>query len=523
MNTHVKVAVGILILGILGLIGWKVALPLLQDSMQTGTSDARATRGKIRIGYDNWVGYFPLCSPEMKKRLRSSGYLLECIDDGADYGHRFSALKNEELDFAVATVDSYVLNGEALDYPGTIVAAIDESKGGDAVIAWKDKIKSLDDFKNKEAFKIALTTDSPSDHLLKAIAVHFDVPRLRNRSGWLVEAQGSSEALKALLNKQVDAAVLWEPDVSKALEKQGLHRVIGTEDTNQLIVDILLVGRRFSTKHPEAVEILLRDYFKTLKHYRDNREALIDDIAAESDLDKSSVNSLLKGVSWASLNDNAQRWFGNIAKSGVPEEALVDTIESTIDILIDYGDIRRNPIPNSDPYRITNSEFVKILYEKFLGSQAFGSPGTSEPSLPADSLTKSFAPLSVRNWEALREIGTLKVRPIVFGSGTSELTLEGKIQLDDAAENLKHYPNYRLEIRGHTGIRGDKTQNQLLSNERAEAVQRYLGITHGIDEDRMRAIGFGGEKPLPRKNGEGQRAYNYRLPRVELVLVAEEI
>ena len=122
----------------------------------------------------------------------------------------------------------------------------------------------------------------------------------------------------------------------------------------------------------------------------------------------------------------------------------------------------------------------------------------------------------------LREVGTLKIRPIVFASGTYDLTLEGKSELDVAIENLKHYPNFRLEIRGHTGTRGDAKQNQILSQERADSVKRYLQITYGISKNRMRALGFGGTKPLQRKSGESFRSYNYRLPRVELVLVAEE-
>ena len=101
--------------------------------------------------------------------------------------------------------------------------------------------------------------------------------------------------------------------------------------------------------------------------------------------------------------------------------------------------------------------------------------------------------------------------------------MDGKSQLDAAAENLKHYPNYRLEIRGHTGLRGDKKENKTLSADRAEAVKRYISITYNVDSDRMRSLGFGRERPLSKKSGESSRAYNYRLPRVELILVAEEL
>jgi len=136
---------------------------------------------------------------------------------------------------------------------------------------------------------------------------------------------------------------------------------------------------------------------------------------------------------------------------------------------------------------------------------------------------RAFAALGNREWEKLREVGTLKIRPIVFQSGAGSLTIDGKEQLDKAAENLSHYPNYRILVKGHTGLRGDSAANRTLSQERAESVTRYLAITHQIGDNRMRAVGWGSSLPLAKNQGESDRSYNYRLPRVELALVAEDI
>jgi len=38
----------------------------------------------------------------------------------------------------------------------------------------------------------------------------------------------------------------------------------------------------------------------------------------------------------------------------------------------------------------------------------------------------------------------------------------------------------------------------------------------------MKAKGYGGEQPLPQLAGDSRRSYNYRLPRVELVLVTDK-
>ena len=45
--------------------------------------------------------------------------------------------------------------------------------------------------------------------MLRSAAVHFDIPALRSGKGpWRIETNGSPEALKRLLDKKTDAAVL---------------------------------------------------------------------------------------------------------------------------------------------------------------------------------------------------------------------------------------------------------------------------------------------------------------------------
>ncbi|MEM9531908.1 MAG: OmpA family protein [Pseudomonadota bacterium] len=516
MNRHAKIVLLLIVVAAMVIFGGKYAKPLYEDWRQQDTSDARGTRGTVRIGMDNWVGYFPLCSDENVRRMRRSGYLLRCEDDAADYASRMSRLREGELEMAVATVDSYVLAGNQEQYPATIVAVLDESKGGDALVARGDRISSIDDLKSGGNFLIALTPDSPSEHLLKSIGVHFDIELLRQQqAAWRVDTDGSEAALELLQQGKVDAAVLWEPDVSRALQDPAIQKLLSTEDTEGLIVDILLVNRRWSESDPEAVYALLSSYFKTLKFFRDNPDKLRKEIASHYDIGAAQVEALLDGVEWTTLSANAQAWFGIARQGGWYGEGLIDAIESAADILVEHGDFDRSPIPNSDPYRLTNSQFVADLFSGGLVSEA---PGENA----GDSLARSFDALSDQQWGGLKEVGTLKIRPIVFQSGSAGLTYEGKQEVDRAAENLRHYPNFRVVVAGHTGLRGDAEANRTLSQSRAESVARYLRVTYGLAANRVRAEGLGSSDPLVRRPGESDRAYNYRLPRVELALVAEE-
>lgn len=516
MKNHAKFAIAILLIGMIITAIWRFVEPMLADREQASTSDASGKKGTISIGIDGWVGYFPMCSPEMKKRLYQAGYGLKCVDDAADYNDRFKKLKKDEYQFAVATVDSYLLNGNAYDYPGPIVSVIDESRGGDAVIAWEDRIAALDDLKSNTDYKIAFTPDSPSHHLMKAIASHFDIASLRDRSRY-VETDGSEAALKQLLNKHVDVAVVWEPDVTKALSNKGIVRLLGTEDTRQLIVDILIASQKTVKNNPDLVKILLKEYYRTLKYYREHEDELVKDIADNYSVSRTQANALLKGVQWATLIENVRNWYG-ISDSGFSDEALIMSIESAMDILLENKNFTSNPLPDEDPYRIVNSRFVQELNEYFVSNGGFTRPAASSTTTKA-----SFTPLTNAQWDKLETIGSLKTRNIVFVSGTSDLTYDGKNQIDQQMADLVHYPNFRIEVRGHTGLRGDKVENLALSQQRADSVLRYIKITHGVEENRARAKGYGSSQPLPKIPGESSRRYNYRLPRVEIKLVRETI
>lgn len=516
MSKHTIIVIVIVLISVTGIIVYRIASPYLMDYIAVETSDAKDTKGTIRIALDSWIGYFILQSPVFKKLMRDSKYKIEIIDDNANYAERMKNLKSGAIDIAVATIDSYLINGVREGFPATIIAIIDESKGGDAIVAWESKVASLENLKNITTYKIAFTPDSPSEHLLKSIGVHFDISALLNKNGsWRVETNGAEDAYNKLIAGEVDVAVIWEPHVTDAVSRDGIIKLLGSEDTEKLIVDILLVNRAYADKNPDIINILLSNYFKTLKIYTDDREKLKQDIIKNTKSSTQNIDAKLKGVEWINLSGNA-KWLGLSTENTFSTDELVAAIESTIEILIEYGDFDDNPLPNKDVTSIINSQFTKKLF-----SSGIIDAGQAEAQY-SDSLQKRFSELSDEEWENLKEIGTLKIRPITFMSGTANLNTAGQIQIDVIVENLKHYPNFRILIIGHTGIRGDKEANLILSLQRAQAVTNYIITMYKVDPNRIKAIGVGGEQPLQRKSNESSRAYTDRLKRVEIHLVTEE-
>jgi len=99
-----------------------------------------------------------------------------------------------------------------------------------------------------------------------------------------------------------------------------------------------------------------------------------------------------------------------------------------------------------------------------------------------------------------------------FKSGKFELPDTAKARLDEVIGQLKaDTKNVFIEIEGHTDNVGDKTFNEALGMERAEAVKRYLYEQHQIPLHKMNVISYGEEKPIaPNTNREG-RAQNRRV------------
>ena len=76
---------------------------------------------------------------------------------------------------------------------------------------------------------------------------------------------------------------------------------------------------------------------------------------------------------------------------------------------------------------------------------------------------------------------------------------------------LIDHPTYLLEIAGHTDSAGDAEFNQVLSQDRADAIKRYIERKVNIGSDRIEAIGYGSSKPIREEQTEEDRRINRRV------------
>lgn len=106
--------------------------------------------------------------------------------------------------------------------------------------------------------------------------------------------------------------------------------------------------------------------------------------------------------------------------------------------------------------------------------------------------------------------GKLVLVGVNFQSGKAVLMEMSFKILDQVVESLKEWPDVRLEIQGHTDSQGSSEYNRGLSQKRAEAVKFYL-VQHGIDADRLTAVGYGEDSPIADNSTAAGREKNRRV------------
>lgn len=234
-----------------------------------------------------------------------------------------------------------------------------------------------------------------------------------------------------------------------------------------------------------------------------NNAEFISHVAAHYEVSTDTAKTITAGVDWINLSDNRTVWMPNDTGS----DAIIQSINSTVSVLLNSHKLNENPLPNRDPYTLLSSAFVKQIY------QAWQTPTVQDNQVPR----QQKAPLSDAEWARLIKVGTFKTEPIRFSTASSQLNVDDDLRIREMQQKLAHYPNYFIEVQGHTSVRGDEAANVKLSLLRAQAVVTKL-IHYGISANQIRAQGYGGAHPLDRQPGESRRAYHYRLPRVEIIL-----
>lgn len=102
------------------------------------------------------------------------------------------------------------------------------------------------------------------------------------------------------------------------------------------------------------------------------------------------------------------------------------------------------------------------------------------------------------------------VRNIQFETGSDKLTAQSIPVIEQVTDILKGYPNYKVNIAGHTDSQGADKKNLALSERRANRCLEKL-VELGIEAERLTAKGFGERKPIATNKNAAGKAKNRRV------------
>ncbi|MBS1489263.1 MAG: OmpA family protein [Bacteroidetes bacterium] len=104
----------------------------------------------------------------------------------------------------------------------------------------------------------------------------------------------------------------------------------------------------------------------------------------------------------------------------------------------------------------------------------------------------------------------VRLNHLIFDAGRAGIKPSSFKELDELVALMKMNGKMEIQLEGHTDNVGNANANLKLSQDRVEAVKKYL-TGKGIHKNRIKTLAFGGTKPVSTENTEAARALNRRV------------
>src|SRR5688572_3950700 len=105
---------------------------------------------------------------------------------------------------------------------------------------------------------------------------------------------------------------------------------------------------------------------------------------------------------------------------------------------------------------------------------------------------------------------TMRLSNLIFPQGKAVIDPKSFEELDEVAQMMKENSKMVIQLEGHTDNQGSSKANLKLSEDRVEAVKKYLA-SKGIAKDRIKTKALGGSQPLSNEMTQQARAMNRRV------------
>ena len=206
-----------------------------------------------------------------------------------------------------------------------IALIFDESTGGDGIIASAD-IKTVEDLKGK---KVGIDKASTEYFFLNAILKDHNM----SMDDLIISDMDASSAGTSFIAGELDAAVVWEPWLTNASQREGGHVLVSSKEYPRIIMDSLTVSKAFYEENPECVEALKNAWCDAIDYYKENPEESIEIMAKGLDLTVEDMKGMLPGVTFMGREEN-EDFFNKDS-----ENSVYDVAQDMADFWAEIGSI----------------------------------------------------------------------------------------------------------------------------------------------------------------------------------------
>ncbi len=190
-------------------------------------------------------------------------------------------------------------------------------------------------------------------------------------------------------------------------------------------------------------------------------------------------------------------------------------ITQTVEKARNDGHIKIGMVGGTPPYRVQWNNGLKGAELKNLPSGEYSYTAYDAYNCQQTGKVKFVQPVVVEDkfeagLESIEEGGSLVLKNIFFEFNKTTLLPESFPELDKVVNFMVSKDISLIEISGHTDSDGSDSYNQKLSEGRAKSVVQYL-TSKGVQASRMKAVGYGENKPIDTNLSDEGKARNRRV------------
>jgi NitT/TauT family transport system substrate-binding protein len=286
----------------------------------------------LTVGHDLWIGYSGVFIADELGYFKDAGLDVK-LKPFSNPGDTLPALVSNQLDIGLTTLQNLAVLGGNGDTDVAAIALIDSSNGADAIVA-KKSIATLADLKGKT---VALTLGEVNNFLflvgMKQIGMDPKLVKITNMS--------ADDAGAAFVAGKVDAAVTWEPWVTKA-SKSGGHVILSSAQVPDTIMDSVAIRRSNLKGHEATYKALIGAIDRGVQYLKTDPDKATVIIGKYLSAPPEDVKGMLAGDKIYGLAEN-KALFGTPDAPG----KVYKTMHSVVDFAREAKLVKKTPSPEA--------------------------------------------------------------------------------------------------------------------------------------------------------------------------------